>query len=85
MFVLLQLVSYIHKRVPLSCRLNELFHAHLRVGVMVIIEESDSTETVKCRTAIKLEFVYFNLCLIVKYLMFNYNSYPFLPLNELIA
>ena len=59
--------------------------AHLRVGVMVIIEESDPTETVKCKTAIKQKLVYFNLCLIVKYLMFNYNSYPFLPFNELIA
>jgi succinate dehydrogenase hydrophobic anchor subunit len=40
-----------------------LLHTHISVRVMFIIE--DTTVTVKCRTAIKVMFLYFNLCLSV--------------------
>jgi hypothetical protein len=39
------------------------FHTHFKVLVILLIE--DPTVTVKCRTAIKALFLYFNLCLSV--------------------
>jgi hypothetical protein len=41
-----------------------LFHTHISVLDMFITEES--SVTVKCRTAIKILFLYLNLCLSVK-------------------
>ena len=48
------------------------FHSHYRVWVLIIIE--DPTVTVKCRTAIKVLFLYFNLCTCVMFdnLLFIY-------------
>ena len=49
----------------LSVELNSIaqlhFTLHFMIGAMLIIE--DHTETVKCRTAMKALFLYFNLCL----------------------
>ena len=42
------------KRVPLNWR---LFHTHFSIRVILTVE--DPTVTVKCRTAIKVLFLYF--------------------------
>jgi hypothetical protein len=49
----------------LSVELNRIaqlhFTLHFMIGAMLIVE--DHTETVKCRTAMKELFLYFNLCI----------------------
>ena len=54
------------------------FHPRFRVRVILIVE--DSTVTVKCRTAIKALFLYFNSCLSV---MFDSLSCSFIPISFL--
>ena len=45
---------------PLKGQIGAVFQTHCRVCVLLII--GYSTVTVKCRTAIKTLFLYFNLC-----------------------
>ena len=42
-----------------------MFQTHFRIWAVLIVE--DPTVTIKCRTAIKILFLYFNLCLSVKF------------------
>ena len=57
------------------------FHSHFGIQVMLIVE--DPTVTVKCRTAIQVLFLYFNLCLSIKMnsLSCSFTSKSFLLIN----
>ena len=56
----------------IHCCIRKITERLFRLWVILIVE--DPTVTVKCRTAIKVMFIYFNLCVSV---MLNSLSYLF--------